>query len=451
MTNLESASELAAAVRARRASALELCDAAIARIERLDGPINAVVVRDFERARAQATACDARVAHGGTEGALLGVPMTVKESYNIAGLPTTWGLPQFRNFRPTEDAVLVKRLKAAGAVILGKTNVPPALDDWQSENPIHGVTVNPHDPTRTPGGSSGGAAAALAAGMVPLELGSDIGGSIRVPAHFCGVFGHKPSFGLLPARGHSFPGTDGADDELAVCGPLARSAADLELALGVLAGPDGDEANGYGLALPAPRVPAINGLRVLLIDALPNARADTPTRSALQLLAGDLMREGARIERASPLLPDLEAMHRAYLALLTTVITRGAPPAERPPISAHDWLGLLDVRAQVRRQWRALFETFDVVLAPVFGTAAFPLTSEPEWRKRTLLIDGEPTPFGGQLAWAGMATFAGLPATVAPLAKNADGLPIGVQIIGAFLHDRTTIALARQIEVLRGG
>ena len=449
MTNLESAGELAAAVRARRASALELCDAAIARIERLDGPINAVVVRDFERARAQATACDERVAHGDTEGALLGVPMTVKESYNIAGLPTTWGLPQFRDFRPTEDAVLVKRLKAAGAVILGKTNVPPALDDWQSANPIHGVTVNPHDPTRTPGGSSGGGAAALAAGMVPLELGSDIGGSIRVPAHFCGVFGHKPSFDLLPSRGHSFPGTDGADDELAVCGPLARSAADLELAMGVLAGPDGDEANGYRLALPAPRVPAIDGLRVLLIETLPNARADTPTRSALQSLAGDLVREGARIERASPLLPDLEAMHKAYVALLTTVITRGAPPGKRPPISAHDWLGLLDVRAQVRRRWRALFEAFDVVLAPPFGTAAFPLTSEPEWRKRTLLIDGEPTPFGDQLAWAGMATFAGLPATVAPLARNADGLPIGVQIIAAFLHDRTTIALARQIEMLR--
>ena len=449
MTNLESAGELAAAVRARRASALELCDAAIARIERLDGPINAVVVRDFERARAQATACDERVAHGDTEGALLGVPMTVKESYNIAGLPTTWGLPQFRDFRPTEDAVLVKRLKAAGAVILGKTNVPPALDDWQSANPIHGVTVNPHDPTRTPGGSSGGGAAALAAGMVPLELGSDIGGSIRVPAHFCGVFGHKPSFDLLPSRGHSFPGTDGADDELAVCGPLARSAADLELAMGVLAGPDGDEANGYRLALPAPRVPAIDGLRVLLMDALPNARADTPTRSALQSLAGDLVREGAHIERASPLLPDLEAMHKAYVALLTTVITRGAPPGKRPPISAHDWLGLLDVRAQVRRRWRALFEAFDVVLAPPFGTAAFPLTSEPEWRKRTLLIDGEPTPFGDQLAWAGMATFAGLPATVAPLARNADGLPIGVQIIAAFLHDRTTIALARQIEMLR--
>ncbi|MEP7102750.1 MAG: amidase family protein, partial [Burkholderiales bacterium] len=441
MSDLDAAGALANAVRTRRTSALELCDAAIARIERLDGPINAVVVRDFERAREQAAACDERVANGETEGALLGVPMTVKESYNIAGLPTTWGLPPFRDFCPAEDAVLVKRLKTAGAVILGKTNVPPALGDWQSANPIYGATVNPHDHTRTPGGSSGGGAAALATGMVPLELGSDIGGSIRVPAHFCGVFGHKPSFDLLPSRGHAPPTVDGAGIDLAVCGPMARSAADLELAMGVLAGPDGDEANGYRLALPAPRVPTIADLRVLLLDAHPNARADSPTRNALHLLAGDLVREGARIERSTALLPDLAAVHKAYVSMLMTITTYGAP-GTREVISAHEWFTLIQRRAKVRRQWRALFGEFDVVLAPVFGTAAFPLTNEADWSKRTLQIDGEPTPFGDQLAWSGMATFAGLPATSAPIAKSPEGLPIGVQIIGAFLHDRTTIALA---------
>ncbi len=442
-----SATAMAEAVRSRRVSAVELCDAAIARIERRDGAINAVVVRDFERARAQAKRCDEAVANG-ESGALLGVPMTVKESYNVAGLPTTWGLPPFRDFRPSEDAVLVKRLKAAGAVILGKTNVPPALGDWQSANPIYGVTVNPHDHTRTPGGSSGGGAAALAAGMVPLELGSDIGGSIRVPAHFCGVFGHKPSFDLLPQRGHAPPGVDGAGIDLAVCGPMARSAADLELAMGVLAGPDGDEANGYRLALPAPRVPTIDGLRVLLLDTHPSARADTPTREALHALAADLAREGARIERTSALLPEPAAVHKAYVTMLTTIMSYGTPGA-RDVISAHDWFNLIQRRAKVRRQWRALFGEFDVVLAPVFGTPAFPLTNEADWSKRTLPLDGEPSPFGDQLAWAGMATFAGLPATAAPIAKSPEGLPIGVQIIGAFLHDRTTIALARQIEELR--
>lgn len=443
------AAELADAVRSRRVGALDLCRAAIARIERLDGAINAVVVRDFERACEQARRCDEAVARG-ESGALLGVPMTVKESYNVAGLPTTWGLAPFRNFRPAEDAVLVTRLKAAGAVILGKTNVPPALADWQSTNPIHGRTVNPHDPTRTPGGSSGGGAAALAAGMVPLELGSDIGGSIRVPAHFCGVFGHKPSFGLLPARGHAPPGADGAGADLAVCGPLARTAADLELAMSVLAGPQGDDANGYRLDLPAPRRPALAGCRVLLLDTHPNARVDTPVRDALQRLADDLVRAGVQLERTNPRLPDLSAAHHAYVTMLMTITTRGAP-GTHAVISAHDWLGLLDQRAKVRRQWRALFEGVDVVLAPPFGTPAFELTDEPDWRKRTLTIDGEATPFGDQLAWSGMATFAGLPATVAPITKSPAGLPIGVQLIGAFMHDRTTLAFARQIEALRRG
>jgi len=450
MNELVTAGELADAVRTRRTSALELCDAAIARIERLDGPINAVVVRDFERAREQARACDSRVSSGDTAGALLGVPMTVKESYNIAGLPTTWGLPPFRDFRPTDDAVLVKRLKAAGAIILGKTNVPPSLGDWQSANPIHGVTVNPHDHSRTPGGSSGGGAAALAAGMVPLELGSDIGGSIRVPAHFCGVFGHKPSFDLLPSRGHAPPGVDGAGVDLAVCGPMARSAADLELAMGVLAGPDGDPANGYRLDLPPPRSRAIDGLRLLLLDMHPGARADTPTREALRSLAGDLARAGAHVEPVCTLLPNLAASHQAYVSMLMTITTYGAPGA-REVISAHEWFTLLQRREKVRRQWRALFDEFDAVLAPAFGTAAFPLTQEADWHKRSLSIDGEPTPFGDQLAWSGMATFAGLPATVAPIATSPEGLPIGVQIIGAFLHDRTTIAIARHIETMRRG
>ena len=441
-----SAAELASAVIARRVSAVELCEAAIRRIERLDGEINAVVVRDFERAREQARARDAMLARG-TTGALLGVPMTVKESYNVAGLPTTWGLAPFRGFVPAQDAVLVARLKAAGAVILGKTNVPPALGDWQSANPIHGRTLNPHDPKRTPGGSSGGSAAAVAAGMVPLELGSDIGGSIRVPAHFCGIFGHKPSHGLLPLRGHDFPGTDGASVELAVGGPLARSASDLALALGVLAGPDADDAVGYRRALPPPRHETIAGCRVLVLDTHPCASTEASLRQALDTLAADLCRAGAGIERASPLLPDLAAAHRVYTKMLTTIVTRGMPGV-REVISAHDWFGLLDQRAKIRRQWAALFEAFDVVLAPPFGTPAFEHIDEPDFDKRSLPIDGVATHYSDQLAWPGLATFAGLPATAVPVAKSPAGLPIGVQLIGPYLEDRSTIALAGQIEAL---
>ena len=261
-----SATELAAALAARRVSALELADAAIARIEARDGPINAVVVRDFDRARDAAKAADAALARGDRR-PLLGLPMTVKESHNVAGLKTTWGFEGFKDYTASEDAVGVARLKAAGAVILGKTNVPPFLADYQSNNPIYGRTGNPWDLTRTPGGSSGGAAAALAAGMVPLEFGSDIGGSIRMPAHFCGVYGHKPSFNLVPTRGHQPPMTPaGAGVLLLVLGPLARTAADLTLALDVLAGPDTADAVGYRLALPPARHAKLSDYRVLVLD-----------------------------------------------------------------------------------------------------------------------------------------------------------------------------------------
>ena len=440
------AGELAAAIAAGRLSALEACDAAIRRIEARDAAINAVVVRDFERAREQARERDLRRARG-ERGPLLGVPMTVKESFDVAGLPTHWGLLPLRDQRPREDALAVARLKAAGAVILGKTNVPPALADWQATNPIHGRTVNPHDPTRSPGGSSGGSAAALASGMVPLELGSDIGGSIRVPAHFCGVFGHKPSFGLLPSRGHQFPGTDGADVGLAVIGPLARSAADLGLALGVLAGPTENDAVAYRASLPAPRHAQLPGWRVLVLDAHPSAATDSELRAAVLGVGDAVARAGARVERTSALLPDLAAANQAYTAMLTAIVTRGVP-GEHAVISAHDWFALLDRRERVRRQWRALFGAFDVVLAPPFGCAAFPHVDEPVWRQRTLQIDGEATPYGAQLAWPGLASFAGLPATVVPVGRGAAGLPIGVQVIGPWLEDRSTIAFAGEVERL---
>jgi amidase len=229
------AGDLIQALAARQISARELLDDAVARIEALDPKINAVVVRDFDRARAAADAADAALARGERR-PLLGLPMTVKEQFNVAGLPTTWGYPRFRDWRPDVDALAVQRLKAAGAVIIGKTNVPVGLADWQSYNPIYGTTNNPWDLGRTPGGSSGGAAAALAAGFVPLELGSDLGGSLRAPAHFCGVLAHKPSLDLIPQRGSGYPGTPAIPvrGDMVVVGPMARSAADLALELEVL-------------------------------------------------------------------------------------------------------------------------------------------------------------------------------------------------------------------------
>jgi amidase len=439
------AGELAKALAEGRIGARAACEAAIERIERLDGAINAVVVRDFERARSQADAADAALARGERR-PLLGVPMTVKESFDVAGLPTTWGLPPFRANRPAEDAVAVARLRQAGAVILGKTNVPPALGDWQSTNEIHGRTVHPRDPARGPGGSSGGAAAALAAGMVPLELGSDLGGSIRVPAHLCGVFGHKSSHGLVPARGHGFPGTDGAPSELAVLGPLARSADDLDLALGIVAGPYGDEAAGYRLALPVPPE-SLAGCRVLALDTHPCARTAGVICAAVERACDAAGRAGARIERTSALLPDLAGAHATYAAMMQTTTSRGTPDAPGA-ISAHEWLNLLDQRARLRRRWRALFEQHDVVLAPAFGAVAFPHVDHPRQATTPLVIDGVGTNYGDQLAWPGVATLPGLPATVAPIDETPEGLPIGLQVIGPFLHDRRTIRVAGWLHAL---
>jgi len=439
------AGQLAAALADRTVSALELFEAAVARIDALDGPINAVVVRDFDRAREAAKAADAALARGERR-PLLGVPITVKEAFNVAGLPTTWGSPLFKDWIAPTDATAVARLKGAGAVILGKTNVPPFLADWQSANPVYGRTNHPLDPARTPGGSSGGGAAALASGMVPLEFGSDIGGSIRVPSAFCGVLGHKPSYGLVPPRGHAPPGTDGVPPPLNVVGPMARSVADLVLALDITAGPADEEATGYRLALPPPRQARLADFRVLMITCHPLAKVDAEIVAALERLAGNLEAAGVVVAWESDLLPDLAAAHGVYAGLLMTAMTRGAP---RQPdlMDAHAWMAALDGQLSVRRKWGALFGSFDVVIAPCMGVVAFEHQTAP-FEERTHLIDGEVTPYGDQVAWPGMATLANLPATAVPIGATVAGLPIGAQIIGPYLEDRTTLAFAALIEGL---
>ena len=436
------AAACAGAVQQGRVTALALCDAAIDRIESTDAQLHAIALRDFDRAREQARAADAARAQG-RRLPLLGVPMTVKESFNVVGLPTSWGLPPFRDFRPARDAVAVQRLKAAGAVILGKSNVAMALGDWQSANPIYGRTVHPLDATRTPGGSSGGGAAALAAGMVALELGSDLFGSLRVPAHFCGVYGHKPTVGILPTRGHDFPGTElEPGDRPGVVGPLARNAHDLDLALDVLAGADVPDAIGWQLRLPPARHDKLRDFRVLVLAEHPAAACGQAMRAAIEALAGRLEGAGARVARQSDLLPDLQALSTDYVAFVNTALSVHQPGASTP-MNAHDWIRLVGRRDALRLQWRTLFTEFDVLLCPPFGCAAFAHLDSDDWEARQLQIDGQATPFGAQGAWSTMASFAGLPATVAPLARDADGLPLGVQIIGPWLEDRTTIALAR--------
>jgi amidase len=469
--------ELVGLLASRQISAVELFARAVARIEARDKQINAVVVRDFERAREAAKAADARLARG-ESGALLGVPMTVKEAFNVAGLPTTWGFAACKDFRPTEDALAITRLKAAGAVILGKTNVPISLADWQSYNDIYGTTNNPWDLTRTPGGSSGGSAASLAAGYVSLELGSDIGGSLRTPAHYCGVYAHKPSLGLAPARGHTLPNLPAlaVESDLAVIGPMARSAGDLALGLDVIAGPD-EQANAiaYRLALPPPRHQHLKSFRILVIDAHPLIPTAASVRGALETLTERLGKAGAKIMRAGSLLPDLADAAKVYTRLLSSVFAALLPFEQylrveaaakalapdddslaawrtRGSVMSHrDWIAMDGARARLRRQWRELFREWDVVLCPPMPTTAFPHDHNPEQKSRRIAIDGKLYPYLDQIVWPGIATLVGLPATAAPIALCDAGLPIGVQIIGPYLEDRTTICFADLVAREFGG
>ena len=337
--SFRTAVECSAALAAKKVSAVELAQDAIARVERHDAKINAVCVRDFDRGLEAARAADDRCWRAARSAEpLLGLPMTVKESYNVAGLPTTWGFPPQKNFRPPEDALSISRVKQAGGVILGKTNVPVALADWQSYNEIYGTTNNPYDLGRTPGGSSGGSAAALAAGYGPLSLGSDIGGSLRVPAFHCGVYAHKPTLSLVPSRGHvppPFPPLP-SNRDLAVIGPMARSAADLALLLDVIAGPDPLDAGvGYTLALPPPRHTALKSFRVLVVDSDPVLPSNKEIRGAIETLAANLGKAGVAVTRGSPLLPDFAASSRLYMRLLMSFsapcFRRKATPGRGPP------------------------------------------------------------------------------------------------------------------------
>ncbi len=471
------AAELAAALRERRVSSAELVDRSIARIESLDGKLNAVVVRDFDRARRAALEADKALARG-EHRPLLGVPMTVKEAFNVAGLPTSWCLPAMENLRASEDTIAIGRLKSAGAIVLGKTNVPFMLADWQSTNQIYGVTNNPWDLKRTPGGSSGGGAAALAAGYVPLEFGSDLVGSLRVPAHFCGVFAHKPSGGLVPMRGFGPPGMPilsvDAKADLVAIGPMARSASDLALALDVVAGPDAEKAVGYKLAMPPSRHTKLEDYRVFMVDEHPRVPTSKAVRAALERIETILAKAGCKIGRKSSLFPDLNHIANTYGQLLGAFNGGNLPdpiyrelqaraaaltPDDMGPdamntranvMSHHDWVATDRMRRGIAHQWRQFFAEWDVVLCPVTPTVAFPHDNrEPDARR--ISIDGEEFHYWLQSMWAGPATLTGQPSTAMPIGLSDEGLPIGMQIVGPYLEDHTTIGFADLVEREFGG
>ncbi len=475
--NFQTAEELVAALRAGDVTSAELTDDAIARIERDDKAINAICVPDFDRARAAARDADEARARG-EDRPLLGIPVTVKECYDMAGLPTTWGMPPHRDYVPAEDAVQVSRLKAAGAVVLGKTNVPLGLQDIQSFNEIYGTTSNPWDHERTPGGSSGGSAAALASGFGALSLGSDLAGSLRTPAHFCGVYAHKPTLGLAATRGMVAPPSPPLPVELdlAVVGPMARSARDLTLLLDVMTGPDPlTLGKAHHVTLPPARHERLRDFRVLVIEEHPLIPTGSAVRAGVNRVADALADGGARVERHTPLLPDLTEAATLYTQLMFSSSVARFPVdgyeqlrARAAELSAddqsldatrlramvfthRDWMEANTRRELHRQGWRRFFAEFDAVVCPITPTPAFPHDHDPDPLARRIDIDGVEYPYFDQLVLAGVATMPGLPATAIPAGRSPEGLPVGVQLIGPMFEDRTPLRLAELLEREIGG
>ena len=465
--------ELAQMIRNRQIGCVELLELYLERAHRFNGALNAIVEWDEERARQRARDDDAALVRGELRGPLHGVPMTIKESFDIAGLHTTRGNPVWKDNVAKQDALAVERLRAAGANIFAKTNLPLNLADFQSYNELYGTTNNPWDPARGCGGSSGGSAVSMAAGLAGVETGSDIGGSVRNPSHYCGVFGHKPTYGLLPPRGHAAPGVLAASD-LTVIGPLARSAGDLEVLTLAMAGPDEIHANGYRLALQPCPVRALGDLKVAVMITSEDAPVDVETRKRVMLVAEAIRAAGGSVDEQARPDFDLVASHDTYQTLLWTVMAARNPDAAysalckaaaeladdddsqkakvlRAQVSSYrDYAAANEARTRIRWAWHAFFKEYDALITPMMATAAFAHDHRP-FGERTIRVDNDERPYFEQLFWAGMAVNAYLPATVIPTGAMSDGprfddLPIGVQIIGPEFGDLKTLGIAKLLE-----
>ena len=469
-----SATELASDILDRRIGCAELLDFYLVRAQRHNPALNAIIVWQAEQARERARAADAALARGERWGPLHGIPMTVKESFNVSGLPTTFGNPLWKDNIAAGDAFLIDRLRQAGAVVFGKTNVPYMLADAQSHNDIYGTTNNPWDPTRSPGGSSGGEAATLAAGLTALGAGSDIAGSLRNPAHYCGVYGHKPTWGLISTRGHAPPGIMTPTD-ISVVGPMARHAADLDLALRALAGPDLLQQAAWHVDLPPPRWRRLGEFRVAVWASSPLCRIDTSVSDVFDRAVDATMRAGATVDHAARPGIDDEEHHRLFMLLLRAAtasrmrdedfsrqqeiaatladddMSDRATVARGATLLHRAWGNANEARTKLRYTWREFFKRFDVLLTPVAATAAFPHNRNPDRDKRTVIVNGKAVPYAEQLFFAGLASLSYLPATAAPIGLTTQGLPVGLQIIGPEGEDRTTIEFARLLAAEIGG
>lgn len=475
-----SATDLVGLLRDGEVSAVELLDLHLERVAAVNPALNAVVAIDEDGARAQARRSDDARARGEDVGPLGGLPMTLKDVYEVVGMPASCGFAHLADHRPARDADVAARLREAGAVIFGKTNVPEGAGDHQSYNAVYGATLNPWDPTRSPGGSSGGSAAAVASAMTPLEIGSDVGGSIRCPAHFCGVWGHKASYSVVSLRGHIPPAPGSYRSvEMAVGGPIARDARDLELAMDVVAGPDALDRKGKRWALPQPRPERLEDFRVAVLLEAAGAPVDGAYRRALEAFVDELRDVGTPVTGLER--PPVDTQHAldVYFDLLFGLFGGGAPepiyeafralapdaPADdrsfearmgrAARLTARAWFARLDDRMRLQEQWEAFFQDVDVLLCPVMATVAFPHdhsgVDHTAQLHRTVEIDGRPAPYLANLCWPGLITVANLPATAIPTRQMVDGLPAGIQAVSAYLEDRTTMRFATLVQERLGG
>ncbi|MGO8947053.1 MAG: amidase family protein [Ktedonobacterales bacterium] len=473
-TQFATATSMLEALRTKAISAQELLAWHLECISRYNPSLNAIVTFSEEQAHQRAAAADAALAKGILLGPLHGLPVTIKDCIEVVGLPTTAGVPQRAHVISTTTAPVAQSILDAGAVLIGKTNLPPYATDWQTSNPLFGRTNNPWNLARTPGGSTGGGAAALAAGLTALEFGSDLGGSLRIPPAFCGLYGHRPSETAVPRSGH-IPGSPLENSAIVmnVLGPLARSAADLDLALSIIAEPVVGEDIAWHLQFPPVRHNALAEFRIVVLPPVPWLPVDGEILGAVEDLATRLRRLGARVEEIQPEGFDLWQHHQAYSMLLSVIAFAHLDTDERAHIASllqqssdpfanaqleglnatvSQFIGMHGRRERYRALFREFFRDVDVLLAPVTITPAFPhISDEVPVLKRTLKVNDTEVPYMYLPIYAGVATYSGLPATAFPWGRTRGGLPIGLQAIGPYLEDRTMITFASLLEREFGG
>jgi amidase len=451
-TLFQSATDAAQAVRHKEVSSRELTEMLLTRIEDANPALNAVVELRREAALQEADAADEATAHGQEAGPLHGVPMTIKDSFNVVGLHTTWGNPAFKDFVADSDATVARRLKEAGAIIVGKTNVAFMLGDFgQTANELFGVTNNPWDTTRTPGGSSGGTAAALSAGMTFLEYGSDLVGSIRIPASFCGVYGLKPSVGIVPLSGFQPPGPPPPPSDMmymSAVGPLGRSPRDLRTALSVTGGPENQKAKAYSWALAPPRHARLEDFRVGVVLDHEHAPVSSEVTAPLSNAVDALDRAGATVIEGWPAGVDPVQHYESFGFHVQSFFAFQQPGEDFAKFS--EFIDHERRRMAARAAWNRYFDDIDVFLCPINVTPAFPHDTRP-FEQRTITTPEGERPYNDQAFWVSQASLPGLPAVAAPIGRTPGGLPVGAQIVGPLYEDDTAITFAELFTDVIGG